>query len=296
MTQPLVTPEKELRPSNGASMLMFELILVALFIGSIVLGATTHDPRWVIMLVATGLLGFLMMFGFFTVEPNTARVITLFGSYSGTVRTAGFHWINPFTSKKKVSLRANNFNSEKLKVNDLLGNPIEIAAVVVWQVKDTARAVFDVERFDMFVQVQSESAVRMVASRHPYDDGQAHDVSTTLRGSSDQVAQELQHELQQRLDRAGIEVIEARLSHLAYAPEIAAAMLQRQQASAVIAARQMIVDGAVGMVELALHRLSDKKMIDLDDERRAALVGNLLVVLCSHTNPTPVMNTGTLYN
>lgn len=295
MSQSNPTQEIVARPSAGAPMVAVEFVLVGIGIAMVAVAA--HGaPKFAFFAVAAFVIAFINLFGFFVVEPNGARVLVLFGKYVGTVRSPGFYWTNPFTSKKSISLRANNFNSEKLKVNDLLGNPIEIAAVVVWQVRDTARAMFDVQRFDQFVEVQSESAVRMVASRHPYDDGQAHDIQTTLRGSSDQVAQELAHELQQRLDRAGIEVIEARLSHLAYAAEIAAAMLQRQQAGAVIAARQMIVDGAVGMVEMALHRLSEKKMIDLDDERRATLVGNLLVVLCSHSNPTPVMNTGSLYN
>ena len=220
----------------------------------------------------------------------------LFGRYRGTVRTAGFWWTNPFTSKKPISLRAHNMNGEKLKVNDLLGNPIEIAAVVVWQVRDTAQALLDVEQFEHFVDVQSESALRLVASRHPYDDGQVGDVATTLRGSADEVAQELQAELAKRLALAGIEVLEARLSHLAYAPEIAAAMLQRQQASAIIAARKLIVEGAVSIVEMALEKLSEKETVKFDDERRATLTGNLLVVLCGQANAQPVVNTGSLYN
>jgi hypothetical protein len=243
-----------------------------------------------------GFLAFLLMLpGFFVVEPNMARVLVLFGSYRGSARTPGFWWTNPFTSKKRISLRAYNLNGKTLKVNDLLGNPVEIALIVVWQVRDTAQALFDVEGFDRFVETQSESALRLVASRHPYDDGQSIDVATTLRGSADVVAQEVQTELQQRLALAGIDVLEARLSHLAYAPEIAAAMLQRQQAGAIVAARARMVEGAVGMVEMALQHLSRDQIVHLDDERKATLVGNLLVVLCGHVAPTPVLNTGSLY-
>jgi regulator of protease activity HflC (stomatin/prohibitin superfamily) len=234
--------------------------------------------------------------GFFIVDPNRSRVLVLFGTYRGTARDPGFYWTNPFTRKKTVSLRAHNLNGQKLKVNDLVGNPIEIAAVVVWQVKDTAQAAFDVEDFAQFVEVQSESAVRLLASRHPYDDDHTATVATSLRGSADVIAEELKDQLQSRLDRAGVEVIEARLSHLAYAPEIASAMLQRQQAAAIIAARQQIVEGAVGMVDMALKRLSDHRVVELDEERKAALVGNLLVVLCGHSAPSPVLNTGGLYS
>lgn len=306
MTKQTESKERPTQASSGYAMLFVSLILLVATVASFIYGGKNLDDRingstemgiaGIIGGVVGVILTILSFCGFFVVDPNYARVLVLFGSYRGSVRDPGFYWTNPFMSKLKVSLRANNFNSDKLKVNDLLGNPIEIAAVVVWQVRETAKAVFDVENFHLFVQVQSESAVRMVAARHPYDDGQAGDVKTTLRGSSDVVADELRTELGQRLDRAGIEVIEARLSHLAYAPEVAAAMLQRQQAAAVIAARAMIVDGAVGMVEMALQHLSEKKVVTLDDERKATLVGNLLVVLCSHENPTPVLNTGSLYN
>jgi len=255
--------------------------------------------------IATGffiVVGILLLFawilnltGFFTVAPNTARVLTRFGTYRGTVRESGFYWASWFTRATKKTLRAQNLNTPTIKVNDLLGNPIEIAATVVWRVADTAKNAFDVENGDKFVDIQSEAALRHVASSHPYDDGQATDVTTTLRGSRDEVAHELQTELQSRLERAGVEVLEARLSHLAYAQEIASAMLQRQQAAAVIAARKLIVEGAVGMVEHALEMLSAKQVLVLDEERKAAMVGNLLVVLCSHSAPTPVLNTGSLY-
>jgi regulator of protease activity HflC (stomatin/prohibitin superfamily) len=288
--------ESTFSPLNGYLMLVLVLLLLGASIAALIAAGVQRDGRFGVLGGAGMLLMVLLIPGFFVVEPNLCRVLVLFGSYRGTVRQSGFWWTNPFTNKKKVSLRAHNLNGKTLKVNDLLGNPIEIAAVVVWQVRDSAQATFDVEAFEHFVDVQSESALRFVASHHPYDDGQATDVPTTLRGSADQVARELQHELQERLQLAGIEVLEARLSHLAYASEIAHAMLQRQQATAIIAARSKIVDGAVGMVEMALARLSEKEVLVLDEERKATLVGNLLVVLCGNTNPTPVVNTGSLYS
>ncbi len=291
-------PSQEIafKPFSGYLMLALELLLIAATILFIIAGVANQEPGVALLVVPMALVAFLALCGFFVVEPNLGRALVLFGRYRGTVRTAGFWWTNPFTSKKPVSLRAHNLNGGNLKVNDLLGNPIEIAAVVVWQVRDTAQALFDVEQFEHFVEVQSESALRLVASRHPYDDGQVGDVATTLRGSADEVAQELQVELAKRLALAGIEVLEARLSHLAYAPEIAAAMLQRQQATAIIAARKLIVEGAVSMVEMALEKLSEKGTVNLDDERRATLTGNLLVVLCGQANAQPVVNTGSLYN
>jgi regulator of protease activity HflC (stomatin/prohibitin superfamily) len=288
--------ERSFQPLSGAIILVLHLLLGAAVVALIVAGARTGTPMLAVMALPLAVVFFIVMGGFFVVEPNLGRALVLFGTYRGTVRTPGFYWTNPFTSKKKISLRAHNLDGKTLKVNDLLGNPIEIAAIVVWQVRDSARALFDVENYEQFVATQAESAVRMVASRHPYDDGQTTDVQTTLRGSADDVARELAEELSTRLELAGVEVLEARLSHLAYSAEIAAAMLQRQQAGAIIAARQMIVEGAVGMVEQALHRLDEKGMVQLDPERRAAMVGNLLVVLCSQASATPVVNTGTLYN
>ncbi len=288
--------ETAFSPLSGYMMLLVTFGFLAAGIAAVAWGAAEDEPAVALIVIPCALGFFLSLPGYFVVEPNMGRALVLFGKYRGTVRTTGFWWTNPFTSKKSISLRAHNLNGDKLKVNDLLGNPIEIAVVVVWQVQDTAQALFDVEQFEHFVSVQSESALRMVASRHPYDDGQAGDVLTTLRGSSDVVAQELQAELSTRLTLAGIEVLEARLSHLAYAPEIAAAMLQRQQASAIIAARKLIVEGAVGMVEMALEKLSEKQTVVLDDERRATLTGNLLVVLCGQSNAQPVLNTGSLYN
>jgi regulator of protease activity HflC (stomatin/prohibitin superfamily) len=288
--------ERSFQPLSGAVILVLHLLLGAAVVALIVVGARTGTPMLAVMALPLAVVFFIVMGGFFVVEPNLGRALVLFGTYRGTVRTPGFYWTNPFTSKKKISLRAHNLDGKTLKVNDLLGNPIEIAAIVVWQVRDSALSLFDVENYEQFVATQAESAVRMVASRHPYDDGQTTDVQTTLRGSADDVARELAEELSTRLELAGVEVLEARLSHLAYSAEIAAAMLQRQQAGAIIAARQMIVEGAVGMVEQALHRLDEKGMVQLDPERRAAMVGNLLVVLCSQASATPVVNTGTLYN
>jgi|694.fasta_scaffold04767_2 hypothetical protein len=301
MQNPNASREQVFKALSGYLMLMPWLLSVA---GAIVCfagaGNRTDTEMEQGLCVAGGVLLLvcfaLITIGFFIVEPNMGRALILFGRYRGTVRTAGFWWTNPFTVKRRISLRAHNLNGKTLKVNDLLGNPIEIAAVVVWQIRDTAQALFDVEQFEHFVEVQSEAAVRFVAAKHPYDDGQASEVSTTLRGSADAVAEELAIELRQRLAIAGIEVQEARLSHLAYAPEIAAAMLQRQQAGAIIAARAKIVEGAVTMVEMALADLSKKDIVRLDDERKATLVGNLLVVLCGQQAPTPVVNTGSLYN
>ncbi len=288
--------EVSFKPLSGYGMLAFVLLMLAGGIALIVAGANQQEPAPVILGVVTLILFVFMLPGFFIVEPNLGRALVLFGKYRGTVRPAGFYWTNPFTHKKKISMRAHNLNGKTLKVNDLLGNPIEIAGIVVWQVRDSAQALFDVEDYLGFVETQAESALRMVAARHPYDDGQAIDVHTTLRGSADEVAVELQKELQQRLGIAGIDVVEARLSHLAYAPEIAAAMLQRQQAGAIIAARMLIVDGAVSIVEMALEKLSRSGAVQLDAERKATLTGNLLVVLCGQSAAQPVLNTGGLYN
>ena len=291
------TSRPEIPFHSFSGWLMLPLILALAFGPGIFLGARGVEPRPVEagFAVAAGVIAFVMAFGFFIVSPNTARVLVLFGHYRGTERRDGLHWTNPFTLRPRVSLKAHNLNGQKIKVNDLLGNPIEIAAVVVWQVRDTGKALFEVQDYEEYVSVQSEAALRQLASAHPYDEGQSAEVKTTLRGSANEVARELAIALEQRLERAGVEVLEARLSHLAYAAEIASAMLQRQQASAVIAARAMIVEGAVGMVEMALNELSKKALVTLDDERKAQLVGNLLVVLCAHENPQPVLNTGSLY-
>jgi regulator of protease activity HflC (stomatin/prohibitin superfamily) len=248
---------------------------------------------WVVGGVIVVGLGVFTCFGYFTLQPNEARVLVLFGAYRGTVRVSGWHWTNPLNSKLRVSLRSRNFNSEKLKVNDKRGNPIEIAVVVVWRVQDTAQASFDVDQFREYVEVQSESAVRHLANCYPYDHGEEDEI--TLRSGVEDISQALQHELQERVNKAGVTVEEARLTHLAYAPEIAGAMLRRQQAEAIIDARQKIVHGAVSMVEMALADLADKRVVELDEERKAAMVSNLLVVLCSEQEAQPVINAGTLY-
>jgi regulator of protease activity HflC (stomatin/prohibitin superfamily) len=238
----------------------------------------------------------VMTRGFFILQPNEAAVLVLFGRYAGTVKLNGFWWVNPFMSRRRISLRARNLNGDKLKVNDKAGNPIEIAAVVVWKVRDTFAACFEVENYADFVKTQSESAIRHLASTYPYDSWEEGDQeAVSLRGNIDEVSRALEKELQARLSRAGVRVDEARLSHLAYAPEIAGAMLQRQQASAIIAARQKIVEGAVGMVQMALQRLSEEKVLSLDEERKASMVSNLLVVLCGEKEAHPVINAGSLY-
>ncbi|MEW6366984.1 MAG: SPFH domain-containing protein [Acidobacteriota bacterium] len=248
----------------------------------------------VILTIVALAIEIILLRGPFIVNPNEAVVLQLFGAYAGTVKTPGLRWSNPFYSKKRVSQRVRNFESGHLKVNDREGNPIEIAAVVVWRVVDTAEAVFQVDNYENYVHVQSEAALRNMATAYPYDAHEEGQVS--LRGSTADIAQHLKTEIQDRLAKAGVEVMEARISHLAYAPEIAAAMLQRQQASAIIAARQKIVDGAVGMVEMALDRLARNQVVDLDNERRAAMVSNLLVVLCSERSTQPVVNAGTIYH
>jgi regulator of protease activity HflC (stomatin/prohibitin superfamily) len=231
--------------------------------------------------------------GFFIVNPNEAKVLTLFGKYWGSVKRDGFHWANPLLTKRRISLRVRNFESSQIKVNDLEGNPVEIAAVVVWRVTDTAEACFEVDSYEHYVKVQSEAAVRNLATQYPYD---AHeDDHKSLRGNTNEIAGQMKSEVQERLAKAGVEVLEARINHLAYAPEIASAMLQRQQAGAIIAARQRIVEGAVGMVEMALDLLSKRDVVELDNERKAAMVSNLLVVLCGDRNTQPVINTGTIY-
>lgn len=237
-----------------------------------------------------------IMRGIFIVNPNEAKVLTLFGKYVGTVKQNGLLWVNPFFSRLNISLRAKNLNGQPLKVNDKIGNPIEIAAVIVWNVVDTAKAAFEVNDYNSFVAIQSEAAVRHLAGTSPYDNFEDDQAIITLRGGGDMVNEMLVTELDARLAQAGIRVSEARISHLAYAPEIAGAMLQRQQATAVVSARKQIVEGAVGMVEMALSRLSEKGIVHLDEERKAAMVSNLLVVLCGDKNVSPVVNTGTLYN
>ncbi len=305
--------ESERDATSGWIMLPLNIVLIlgaaALVIHSLVQGIRTlGHPMWLFLVI--GLLlelwSWIMLIGFFTLQPNEARVLLLFGAYKGTVRKSGFHWANPFYSKSlkaggvssssgrdKVSLRARTLNVVKLKVNDKRGNPIEIAAVVIWRVADTAQAVFDVDDYEGYVHLQSESALRHLASAYRYDDGEENEA--TLRGNVDEISRALRQELQERLAIAGVVADEARLTNLAYAPEIAQVMLRRQQAEAVIAARQKIVHGAVSMVDMALKDLAQKEVVELDNERKAAMVSNLMVVLCSESEVHPIVNAGTLY-
>ncbi|MHB8520084.1 MAG: SPFH domain-containing protein [Limisphaerales bacterium] len=303
MPNPIAGPlnqEKAVSAVSGWLMLPINLALLAggvtLLVRTLYRVAALNEalsaPRLIagLLVIALAILSFC---GHFTLQPNEARVLILFGAYHGTVRTSGFHWTNPFNSKARISLRSRNLNGEKLKVNDKRGNPIEIAAVIVWRVQDTAQAMFDVESYDNYVRIQSESAVRHLASSYAYDYGEENEI--TLRSGVDEVSAALQAELQNRLAKAGVAVEEARLTHLAYAPEIAQAMLRRQQAEAVIAARSKIVHGAVSMVDMALKELAEKGVVQLDEERKAAMVSNLLVVLCGESEVHPVVNAGTLY-
>lgn len=286
--------ERERAAMSGV-VIVFVLMAVQLAaIFGFVMGIRAHFPPQILLAVATFVIATLLMGGAFTVNPNEARVLQLWGAYAGTVRTPGLRWANPFFTKKRVSVRIRNFETARLKVNDLEGNPIEIAAVVVWRVVDTAEACFEVDDYNNYVHVQSEAALRNLTTSYPYD---AHDEAhVSLRGHTGVVAEHLKREIHERLAKAGVEVMEARISHLAYAPEIAAAMLQRQQAGAIIAARQRIVEGAVGMVDMALEMLSRKGIVHLDEERKAAMVSNLLVVLCGERGTQPVVNTGTIYS
>jgi len=285
--------EREVGSVSGIPLVIVLLLLLLFAIGCIITGAIQES----IYRVLTGVVAILVsIFGFcglYKVEPNQSAVLSLFGKYIGTVRTPGLRFNNPFYTKKKVSLRVRNFESGRLKVNELDGSPIEIAAIVVWEVSDSAEAVFNVDSYESFVQIQSEAAIRAMATSYPYD--QHEDGQISLRSHPAEISDRLKAEIQDRLNKAGINVIEARISHLAYSPEIAQAMLQRQQAGAIIAARQKIVEGAVGMVEHALDELSGKGVVDLDEERKATMVSNLLVVLCSDRATQPVVNTGSLY-
>jgi regulator of protease activity HflC (stomatin/prohibitin superfamily) len=288
-----MTREIQKSTLSGIPMLL-GLIAALLFTGYLLItAAKAGSAVAVISLALLGFVEFFLLFGLFMVQPNNAVVLQLFGRYVGTTREEGLRWANPFFSKRPISLRVRNFESSKLKVNELEGSPIEIASVVVWQVVDSAEAMFQVDDYENFVHVQSESALRQMATTYPYD---LHDdVKIALRSHSAEISEHLQKEIQERLSQAGVKVIEARISHLAYAPEIAGAMLRRQQANAVIAARTRIVEGAVSMVEMALAQLSERKIVELDDERRVAMVSNLLVVLCSENEAQPVLNAGTLY-
>ncbi len=278
---------------NGFIVLMVELVLLVVGVWLLVASIGSGDIAGLVASIIILLTTALLISGFFTVQPNEARVLIFWGRYTGSARNDGFWWSNPFTSKQHVSLRVRNFNSDKLKVNDAGGSPIEIAAVVVWRVVESAKALFDVDDYDQFVNIQAETAIRNLATRYPYD--AAGESRESLRENPEDVATELKKELQDRLEVAGVEVTEARLTHLAYTPEIAQAMLRRQQAQAIVAAKKLIVEAAVGMVEEALKGLAERGVVDLDYEKRAAMANNLMVVLTSEQASTPVINTGTLY-
>jgi len=285
--------EREYAAMSGWTALVILLAAAALSLWQMAANIKADNVGLIVTWAIGVALSLLLLVGLFMVNPNEGKVLQLFGAYKGTAKLQGLRWANPFLAKKKVSLRVRNFESSHLKVNDIDGNPIEIAAVVVWKVVETAEAVFEVDDYEHFMKVQSEAALRNLATSYAYD---AHDdAHVSLRGHTNAVADHLKREIQERLTKAGVQVMEARISHLAYAPEIAAAMLQRQQAGAIIAARQRIVEGAVGMVEMALTMLSHKGIVSLDEERKAAMVSNLLVVLCGERGAQPIVNTGTIY-
>ncbi|HEX9392177.1 MAG TPA: SPFH domain-containing protein [Usitatibacteraceae bacterium] len=293
--------EEEFSSFNGYVMGIIALTLLGAGVYALISLGDSNKPELLVVgfMVGKFVLGGFLLAGLYMLQPNEGALITLFGDYRGTDRSSGLRWCFPFYTRKKISLRSRNLNSDKLKVNDKNGNPIEIGAAIVWRVRDTAAAVFEIDDYELYVRVQSEAAIRHLASAYNYDNGgdeTAGVTIVTLRGGADVVAKALMHELQERFDKAGITVEEAKLTHLAYAPEIASAMLRRQQAEAVIDARSKIVHGAVTMVEMALKGLSEKNLVTLDNERKAAMVSNLLVVLCAESNVQPIVNTGTLYN
>ncbi len=280
--------EQSFKPFNGYVMLLVWLALIAFSLAAII---TMRNPWFGIPFT----FGLFMCIGFTTVYPNSSRVLTLFGKYVGSIKENGFFWVNPLYLKKRISLRARNLDSERVKVNDKLGNPIMISVILVWQVKNTFKAAFEVDDYESFVRVQTDAAVRYLAGTYPYDNLEDVDAEVTLRSGVKEVNEALEAQLHDRLEIAGIDVIEARIGYLAYASEIAGAMLRRQQATAIVAARHKIVEGAVSMVEMALEDLSAKQIIELDEERKAAMVSNLMVVLCADKDVTPVVNSGTLY-
>ena len=282
--------EKEVKMSSGYLYLSILLLLAGLMVFGFVF--TNGNPRFIFLFPLIVFIGA----GFFTINPNSSKVLVLFGAYKGTVKDNGFFWANPFFTKQKISLRARNFDSERVKVNDKIGNPILINVILVWKVSDTFKAAFDVDKYEEFVRVQTDAAVRKLAGSYSYDNFDDAQTEITLRSGMDEVNHALEDELTERLTMAGIEVLEARIGYLAYAPEIASSMLKRQQAVAIVAARKKIVEGAVGMVEDALQRLSDDKIIDFDDDKKATMISNLMVVLCGDKEVTPVINTGTLHS
>jgi regulator of protease activity HflC (stomatin/prohibitin superfamily) len=280
--------EKKYSPFSGYLMVLIELVLLAAVIFSGMRG----------MILPAVVMGFIFIFlavGFLIVNPNESSVLVLFGAYKGSVKDNGFYWINPFLTRKKISLRARNINSEPIKVNDKIGNPIMIGVVLVWRVQETFKAAFQVDDYEHFVNIQTEAAIRKLAGLYPYDNFEDHGAEVTLRSGGEEVNDQLEKELSERLNIAGVEVMEARINYLAYAQEIAQAMLKRQQASAIVAARFKIVEGAVSMVEMALDELSKKDIVHLDEEKKASMVSNLMVVLCGDKETTPIVNTGTIY-
>ncbi|RZS98358.1 SPFH domain-containing protein [Cecembia calidifontis] len=279
--------EKSTKPLSGYLMLLIAIAMIPAIVFAMI-----NQIYW--LGIALIVLFILILPGFFTLQPNKAMVLILFGAYKGTVKDNGFFWVNPFMTKQKISLRVRNFENKPLKVNDKIGNPVMVGTIVVWQVENTFKATFDVEDYENFVHLQTDAAVRKMAGKYPYDDFEAEDAEITLRSGVEEVNHSLELEISERLEHAGIKVIEARISHLAYASEIASAMLQRQQATAIVAARRKIVDGAVGMVEMALEDLKLKGIIDFEEEKKAAMVSNLMVVLCSDRSASPVLNVGTL--
>ncbi|MCH7413761.1 SPFH domain-containing protein [Belliella sp. R4-6] len=279
--------EKSIKPLSGYLMVLVAIALIPAAAFSIATGSKIP--------AILSIIGFILILpGFFTLQPNKAMVLILFGAYKGTVKANGFFWVNPFMTKNKISLRVRNFENKPLKVNDKIGNPVMVGTIVVWQVEDTFKATFEVEDYENFIHLQSDAAVRKMAGKYPYDDFEAENAEITLRSGVEDVNHSLEAEISERLHHAGIKVIEARISHLAYSQEIASAMLQRQQATAIVAARRKIVDGAVGMVEMALEDLKIKGIIEFEEERKAAMVSNLMVVLCSDRSASPVLNVGTL--
>ena len=282
-----MTQEIEIKPSSGYSMLIIILIMIAAGITGI---AVMHHPIFALIFLPA----LIFCIGFFFVYPNGSRVLTLFGEYKGTVKEHGFYWVNPFYVRKNISLRARNFDSERLKVNDKLGNPINISVILVWKVRETYKAAFEVDIYENFVRVQTDAAVRKLANMFAYDNFDDAESDITLRSGMEEVNDNLEREVSERLEIAGIEVLEARIGYLAYAPEIASAMLRRQQATAIVAARMKIVEGAVWMVEEAINQLSKREIVDLDEDKKAAMVSNLLTVLCADKDASPVINTGTL--
>ncbi|UCG29047.1 MAG: SPFH domain-containing protein [Bacteroidales bacterium] len=280
--------EKSFSPISG----YFALVIMLVIIAGIVFSILIRNPFFIAISILLFILGAI---GFTVVNPNESCVLVLFGAYKGTIKKNGFFWVNPFFVRKKISLRARNFDSQPIKVNDKIGNPIMIGLVLVWKVEDTFRAAFQVDEYEHFVVVQSEAALRKLAGIYPYDNFEDHDAEVTLRSGGEEVNEVLENEIRERLDIAGIYVIEARINYIAYASEIAGAMLRRQQAAAIVAARYKIVEGAVSMVEMALDQLSEKEIIEMDEEKKAAMVSNLMVVLCGDKDPSPIINTGTLH-